>query len=426
MEERVIEARRADLRQLFKNWWLHCGIFILACAVVIARRPGSVLSAQFYAEDGRVFFQQAYNEGWWSVLFRPYGGYFQVVPRLGGALALLVKLSFAPIVLNIVAIAGQALPVNLLASSRSAAWGDLRYRSFLAAIYLVLPNLSELGTNITNVQCFLALCAFLLVVGSRPRTILGRTFDLLFLPLFGLSGPYCIFLSPIAIFESWRHHDRWKRMQASVLAVTAVIEAWSLLILDYGGRTHYGHGNTSPEWLIRILGGQIYLGVLIGTNILAAIRGSRVFLFLLIVTVCCSGIVAFCAAKAPTPMKLFLLFSSIVLAAALISPMLLTRPGYSLWEVMAEAWGSHYWFFPNLAFAWTLVWWFRARPGVLRVASGALLFFMATAICRNFREPALTDMKFQEYVSQFEAAPPGKEVRISINPANWSMELIKH
>jgi hypothetical protein len=426
MEEHLIEAERTDVRLLFKNWRPHIWIFVLSCAVVIARRPGSVLNAQFYAEDGRVFFQQAYDDGWFSVLFRPYGGYFHAVPRLGAALALLVNLSFAPFVLNIIAIAGQALPVNLLASRRSAAWGDLRYRSFLAAIYLVLPNLSELGTNITNVQSFLALSAFLLVVGSKPQTIFGRTFDLLFLPLFGLSGPYCIFLSPIAIFEAWRHHNGWKRVQASVLAVTAVVEAWSLLILDYSGRTHYAHGNTSLEWLIRILGGQIYLGVLIGTNIFAAIRGSGVFLFLLIVTVCCSGLAAFCAAKASAPMKLFLLFSSIVLAASLISPMLPTRPGYSLWEVMAEAWGSHYWFFPNLAFAWTLVWCFRVRPVVLRVAAGTLLFFMAIAISRNFRQPALTDMRFREYVSQFEAALPGKEVRIPINPANWSMTLIKH
>ncbi len=418
-------AIKENVPTALPKWWLHIGVFLLACVVVIARRPGSVLNAQFYAEDGRVFFQEAYNHGWWSALLRPYGGYFHAIPRLGAALALLVPLSFAPFVLNLIAIAGQALPVNLLVSDRSAQWGNLRYRLLLVASYLALPNLSELGINITNVQCFLALSAFLLVVASKPRTVIAQTFDLLFLLLFGMSGPYCIFLLPIAIFQSWKHRDRWKSVQAVVLVSTAVVEAWGLLILDHTGRPHYALG-TSPVWLSRILGGQVYLGVLIGTNTLAAMRGPGMVLFLSIVAICCTGLVAVCAARASEQMKLFLLFSLIVLAAALISPMLPTQPGHSLWESMAAAWGSHYWFFPNLAFAWTLIWCLHARPDILRVAATALLFCMTIAVVRDFRQPALKDMKFHDYVRQFEAARPGEEVRIPINPENWWMWLIKH
>jgi hypothetical protein len=418
------ETSERHTQQACHNWWVHGGVFILACLMVIARRPGSILHAQFYAEDGRVFFQEAYNYGWWSALLRPYGGYFHAVPRLGAALALLAPLSFAPLVLNVIAVAGQALPVNLLVSGRSAEWGNLRYRSILAVIYLALPNLSELGTNITNVQCFLALSAFLLLTASKPRTVIGQAFDLLFLLLLGLSGPYCILLLPLAIFRSWKHQECWRRVQVAVLAATAIIEAWGLLILDSSGRPHFALG-PSFVWLIRILGGQVYLGVLIGTNIFASIQGWGMFLFLGIVTICCTGLVAICAAKAPENMKLFLLFSLLVLAASLISPMLPQRPGLSLWELMAAAWGSHYWFFPNLAFAWTLLWCMDFRSAIVKIAAGNLLFFMIIAIVRDWHQPALKDMHFPDYVRQFEAAPQGKEVHIPINPENWSMWLIK-
>jgi hypothetical protein len=421
----VNEVTREVDRESPPRWWLHIAIFVLACLVVIARRPGSVLNPQFYAEDGRVFFQDAYNTGWWASLLRPYGGYFHAVPRLGAALALLVPLSLAPFLLNLIAIAGQALPVNLLLARRSAQWGSLRYRYVLAATYLVLPNLSELGTNITNVQCFLALAGFLLVVSTGPRSVLARVFEVLFLLLFGLSGPYCIFVLPIAIFQTWKHRDRWSFVQASVLAATAAVEAWALLILDHTGRPHYAIG-TSFVWLIRILGGQVYLGVLLGTNILASMRGNGMFAFLAAVAVFSTALVAACAISATPPMKLFLFFSCIILGASLVSPMLPARPGFSLWELMAEAWGSHYWFFPNLAFAWTLLWCFTARPAILKVASGFLLFLMTIAIVRDFRQPPLRDLRFQDYARQFEAAPPGEEVHIPINPANWSMWLIKH
>ena len=415
-----------DERQSLQKCWKHLGISIFASAVIVARRPGSVFNAQFYAEDGRVFFQEAYNFGWWSALLRPYGGYFHAVPRLGAALALLVPLSFAPLVLNVIAIAGQALPVNLLLSNRSAQWGNLRYRCMLAATYLALPNLSELGTNITNVQCFLALSAFLLLADSKPHTLVGKTFDLLILLLFGVSGPYCILLLPIATFQAWRHRDRWKRMQTVVLAGTSVVEAFSLLILDHTGRPHYALSAHSAVWLIRILGGQVYMGVLIGLNALASTGSRGMFLTLALIAICCTGLVAVCVVKASEQMKLFLMFSLFVLTASLISPMLPTRPGQSLWESMAGAWGSHYWLFPNLAFAWTLVWCFNARPVIVKIIAAYLLFFMAIAIVRNFRQPALEDLNFQGYVKQFVAAAPGKEVRIPINPRPWSMWLVKH
>ena len=38
-------------------------VFLFACAVVIARRPDAVFHAQFFAEDGRIWFADAYNLG---------------------------------------------------------------------------------------------------------------------------------------------------------------------------------------------------------------------------------------------------------------------------------------------------------------------------------------------------------------------------
>jgi hypothetical protein len=148
--------------------------------------------------------------------------------------------------------------------------------------------------------------------------------------------------------------------------------------------------------------------------------------FSFLVAIYSTVLVAVCATRGSMSMKLFLLFSSIVLAASLVSPLIPVPPGYSLWELMAEAWGSHYWFFPNLAFAWTLVWCFNTRPDILKVASGFLLFFMAIAIVRDFREAPLKDLKFRDYARQFDAAPPGEEVQIPTNPAGWSIRLIKH
>ena len=145
-------------RQTVLRSWHRGAIFLLSCAVLITRRPDAIFHAQFWAEDGHVWFADAYNLGWWTALFRTQDGYFQTLPRLGAALALLAPIALAPLVLNLIAITVQALPVNLLLASRSSAWGSLRFRAFLACTYLALPNCREIIAIITSSQWILTLC----------------------------------------------------------------------------------------------------------------------------------------------------------------------------------------------------------------------------------------------------------------------------
>ena len=176
----------------------------------VARRPDAVFHAQFCAEDGHVLFADAYNLGWWQALFRAYDGYFHLAPRLAASLALLAPFSFAPLVMNLIAIVLRAVPANLLLSARSSGWGSLRHRMFLTGIYLVLPNCSEVGYGIANSQWVLALSAFLLLVASPANGRAGRIADLCFLLLAGLTGPFAIFLLPVAVFVAWKRGAPWR------------------------------------------------------------------------------------------------------------------------------------------------------------------------------------------------------------------------
>jgi hypothetical protein len=125
-------------------------------------------------------------------------------------------------------------------------------------------------------------------------------------------------------------------------------------------------------------------------------------------------------------MRLFLLFSFVLLAASLVSPIVRTRPGVPVWELMASAGGIHYWFFPTLAFAWCVICCFNSRVVILKVIAGYLLFFLCIGIFRDFRQPAFQDLHFKDYAARFQAAPPGTAVTIPENPDGWSMILVKH
>ena len=405
--------------------WQHGAAFLFACAILFARRPDAILNPQFRAEDGRVWFADAYNLGWWPALFQAHTGYFQTLPRLGASLALLVPLALAPLVLNLIAIAVQALPVNLLLSSRSHAWGNLRFRALLAGLYLALPNCAELSCGITESQWLLAFCAFLLLVASTPRSLAGRLFDVFILILCGLTGPFCIALFPFALFLAFRQRDRWRWVPAAVLAALCLVQAWALLIVDPAGRTHAPLG-ASPVLFTRILAGQVYCAALLGANKLALLPGLPVFIFLVCLALAGTAIVAFCCLKSPLQLRLFVLFSTALFALALISPTGFVPAGTTYWENLAAAPGVRYWFFPTLAFAWSLLWCLLCRTVLLKVVAAYLLFFMCIGIVRDFRHPAFQDLHFAENAKRFEAAPAGTTVTILLNPGGWNMQLVKH
>jgi hypothetical protein len=412
-------------RQAKLRLWQHCTIFLLACVVIVSRRPDAIFHAQLYAEDGHVWFADAYNLGWWPALFRTWTGYYLTLPRLGAALALLVPLSRVPLLLNVIAILFHALPVNLLLISRSSAWGSLRFRAQLAAMYLVLPNCFEISSGITDANWLLALSCVLLLVASTPKSYAGRLFDVFILLLCGLTGPFCIFLAPISIFLAWKSHDRWRWMPAGILILTSLVQARALLYVDPAVRAHTALG-ASPILFARILAAQIYLGAVLGGNGLSLSPDLGYVIFLVCVAIAGTAFITICFLKCPLVMKVFLVFSAMILAGSLISPLEWGHPELSIWALLSGIPGLRYWFFPTLAFAWALLCGYQSGIARMKAVSATVLCLMCIGVLRDWRHPALQETHFAESVKRFEAAPVGATVIIPVHPQGWSMELVKH
>jgi hypothetical protein len=410
----------------------HIEFFLISFAVLFVRRPDGIFRAQYWAEDGHVWIADAYNLGRWHAFFHTWSSCYQTLPRLTAALALFAPLALTPLLLNIMAFAIQALPVNILLSSRSSAWGTLNFRAVMAGIYLVLPNTAELSLGISESSWHLAFCAFLLLVAARPKRIAGWLFDIVVLVLCGLTGPFCIFLLPIAFYLARKENDRRRWSITGDLFVFSLIQAWAMFnIRSSADPLDFRHAGlsmlgASPALFTRILASQIYLGTLIGGNGLGLSADTPHLIFFACVAVAGTAMVAFCFARAPLPMKLFLVFSALPFAAALVSSIGHAPPGVGLWSLLVAAGGISYWFFPTLAFAWTIVWCFQRRNLALKVISSILLFLMCIGIVRDWRQPELKYLGFANYAKQFAAAPPGTTIVIPENPDGWTVQLTKH
>jgi hypothetical protein len=196
--------------------------------------------------------------------------------------------------------------------------------------------------------------------------------------------------------------------------------------MDRAARSHLPPLGASPALFERILGGQVFLATLLGANGLATHSGSRSFILLVCVTIAGTALLAICFATSAAEMRLFILLSCVLLAASLISPVAYPPPGITRWEQLAGGPGIRYWFFPTLAFAWSILWCLRSRTALLKIAAGYLLLMMCFGIVHDWRRPPLQDLHFAEYARRFEAAPAGTVVTIPINPPGWNMRLVKH
>jgi hypothetical protein len=414
-----------DTTQSVLSWRWYAFIFFAAAALVVSRQPDAILHPQFFAEDGSVWFADAYNRGWFLSLFRTYAGYFQTLPRLAAALSLLVPLSWAPLVMNLVGLIVQILPVPLLLSRRLSRLGSLQLRAALAFIYIALPNCQEINVTVTNAQWHLALVACLLLVSCAPVGRASKICDVLAFVLCGATGPFAIPLALIAgIWLAFRR-TRWGYWPLAIFACAAAIQTYGLLAIDSAARNHWPLG-ASVEWLIRILAGQVYLGTLLGSNDLAVRVGMS---FLVCVGIVGSMLMAYCFYQARLEWKLFLLFSLLLFAASLRSPMTL-RPehGNTVWQLIAQVPGIRYCFFPTLAFAWTLVWFLLGTPSrqLRQIIAAVLLLVQLTGFIRDWRHPAYKDLHFASYVNELTNSAPGTLVTFPENPNGWSFRLLKH
>src|SRR5664280_1289933 len=146
-------------------------------ALLVLRRPDAVFHAQFWAEDGVVWYADAYNHGALRALLFARDGYLHLLPRLGAAGALWVPWLRAPLVMNLIALIFESLPPLFLVSSRMRNIGPLGVRCGLALLYLFVPDSSEVHGIITDSQSQIAVLACLVLIADVPRSRRGRVFD---------------------------------------------------------------------------------------------------------------------------------------------------------------------------------------------------------------------------------------------------------
>ena len=203
---------------------LRAGLIAAFALIVCARMPDVILHGRLWAEEGRVFYQDAATMPWYRALLLSYGGYLNLVANAAPIAARhLLPLEYVPWFTTGVGLMFQCCPAILLVCSRDRC---LQPKWVLVAALLLIataPLVEEVWLQTLHSQFHLALCAAL-ILALRPPGRRLAVFGWLVLLLAPLCGPSAWLLLPLFVARAALDRSRARAMQATFLAAGTALQ----------------------------------------------------------------------------------------------------------------------------------------------------------------------------------------------------------
>lgn len=406
-----------------KKYFPFIGVVAALLMLGFLRRPDIFLHAQFWAEDGRVWYAEAHNLGFFQSLILVQDGYFQTLARITAGVAQLVPLGRAPLVFNSVAFVVNILPAVFIVSPRFRKLiPSFFVRVLLGLLLILLPNTAEVYGNLTNAQWYLALLGLLIILTDAPLTRIGKIFDYCMLFLVGLSGPFTFFLLPVTLIQSWRDRTVRAYILTVIIGATSVVQAMALFFISSTLRSH-AVDEISFYHAVEILIRQVVMGATLGGG------GYSWLVFhlpaLLPIIFWSMGVLAGCLElyamyKGPVQLKLAIIFGVMIFGASLVSPTLPKGQNSAFSVLFESTGGARYWLIPMMIFVFVIIWsTLKGRWIPIRIAGVLFLISMMVGLVTDFRHPQLVNLEFERHVQGLNNIPVGSYGVIPINPYTW-------
>ncbi|EHI1107471.1 glucosyl transferase [Escherichia coli] len=407
-------------------------LFAFCFIIMVMRRPDLISNPQFWAEDGKIWYAQAHNLGWFNSIILPQNGYYQTISKLTAAISLNFSLASAPLVMNIIAISIRCTLVLFLMSNRVSCLSFLN-RAIISAFILFMPHLEEVHANITNTHWYLSTYLFFILISDRAESNLWKGHDILVMVISGLSGPFIVFLAPILALRMLSESNGVGFVDKAtnaikkislfevIFGIICLIQLCTILISQSGDRSAAPLGASIPM-LANILSSRVFIGFLTSEkqslhlwdqqnlNYLISVAGCLVLIFLLI--------------KGNWKEKSAVIFPFLMLFAALAKPMIhLELPQ---WPRIQFGAGQRYFVITSIFWVTCILFSVQHLSNHLRITCTFLLaLFIAISGYQNFNIHKLPDNRWDKEVVKYNDTPSGKRVILDINPKGWKIDLIK-
>lgn len=228
-----------------KQWqWRRQVLLVLAGTLILGLRDWEKLwQPRFIAEDGVIFFAEAYNLSPWQAITTPYAGYYHLIPRLVAETGMLLPFAAMPLFYAV---------STLLLTSSALTWFALPHFRYLirsdgvriafVLLLLLLPNVGAL-MQLAYVQWYLAVWAlFVAWMPTLPsRWGQGLLAGLYLLVIF--TAPVLLIWLPIWLIRWWAATTRSQRASLGLIVaaqLACLLAVWWVPPIPGGRPTDLG------------------------------------------------------------------------------------------------------------------------------------------------------------------------------------------
>jgi hypothetical protein len=389
---------------------------VICAAILVARRPAQIRNPQFWAEDGKVFYAEAYTLGP-RAFVKTFAGYLHTVQRIVAATSQWTDPAWAP---GIFVGATFLLTVYVAARTQSGRFPLNPHVGHALAVVLV-PDTFEVLLFLVNVQVVTAAGLLLVLVSRDPRRWWQHAHDGAAGLLFGLTGPYSLLFAPLFVWRAIRRRTR-ASVALAVLVTGCAVTQGILIELHQKGRLAdegafvMGYGEIQPRKLLAVPGMRIAGSLFAGCRV-PADYPLPVETVLGIVVLAGVGFLALRKGPARTERVWLGIAFLLVLGAALY------RCRLVLPDLCHAVYGNRYFYLPQLIVLWLLLALAAERRRWLSRGAAVVLLWMLAVNIPRLREPGLPDMRWGDYAPFIRA---GRAVEIPTNPGGvepWIVRL---
>ena len=205
--------------------------FNLIILISFYRSPYIFINGRFFAEDGYVYFQNAFQNGFFKNLFfvELEAGYVNLITNILSSLAIKFPLLYAPFVTVYGSFFFILLPVYLILF-RSSELFDHNAKKILGSLvfFISTPLVPEIWLNTINLQIYLCLSSIIIIFMinlSNYQKIINNI--IIFIGSF--SGIYTCSLLPIFLIKFFKKKDKYKFNNLIILIVGNIIQIFLII-----------------------------------------------------------------------------------------------------------------------------------------------------------------------------------------------------
>ncbi len=205
--------------------------FFTILIIFFYRSPFIFLNGRFMAEEGSLYFANAYRFDFiYSLFFVDFrSGYMNLWANISGIISNLFSLRIAPLISNYLSLVPKVLIIYFILYGKSLLFQNLNYRILFCCLIFLTPfNVPEIWMNSINSQIFFCILSLQLVFLEYDKKKIDY-FNLSIVLISGLSGIYSCILTPVFFFKYLIFKSFQDKFNLIIITISSIIQ-FSLIL----------------------------------------------------------------------------------------------------------------------------------------------------------------------------------------------------